>query len=199
MFSYEERIKAIHLLLQYDMSYAAVIRELGYPSRRALVDWYEEYIENGGLHKDFIKKSKFSDEERQKAVNYYLEHGKCVSRTVKALGYPSRPMLDKWISEMVPEQKRHCRSGGSSVKYTREQKEQAVISLCSRSKPAKEIAAEISVTREVLYNWKRQLLREGSEQPMPKKTKSLNDSNDIVYETQTTDLLVEKERLKKGW
>ena len=197
MFSYEERIKAIHLLLQYDMSYAAVIRGLGYPSRRALADWYGEYIENGDLHKDFIKKSKFSDKERQKAVNYYLEHGKCVSRTVKALGYPSRPMLDKWINEMLPAQKRHCRSGGSLVKYTRKQKEQAVISLCSRSKPAKEVAAEIGVTREVLYNWKRQLLSERREQPMPKKTKPLNNSNDIEYEAQTTDLLAEKERLKK--
>ena len=78
MFSYEERIKAINLLLQYDMSYAAVIRELGYPSRGALMNWYKEYIENGKLKKDFIKKTKFSDEERKKAVNYYIEHGKCV-------------------------------------------------------------------------------------------------------------------------
>jgi len=86
MFSYQERIKAVQLLLQYDMSYATVIREFGYPARRTLVNWYEEYIKNGGLHSDFIKKPKFSEEERQKAVNYYLEHGKCVSRTVKVLG-----------------------------------------------------------------------------------------------------------------
>lgn len=39
MFSYEERIKAVKLLLQYDKSYATVIRELGYPSRRALVNF----------------------------------------------------------------------------------------------------------------------------------------------------------------
>lgn len=32
MYSYEERIKAVQLLLQYDMSYATVVRELGYPS-----------------------------------------------------------------------------------------------------------------------------------------------------------------------
>ncbi len=47
MFSYDERIKAVQLLLQYDMSYATVIRELGYPSRRALRNWYEEYNQNG--------------------------------------------------------------------------------------------------------------------------------------------------------
>lgn len=197
MFPYEKRIKAVQLLLQYDMSYASVVRELGYPSRRALVDWYEEYIENGDLHRDFIKKPKFNEEERQKAVNYYLEHGKSVSRTVKALGYPSRPELDKWINEIAPEQKKHCRSGGSLVKYTREQKEQAVISLCSRSKPAKEVAIEIGVTREVLYNWKRQLLNEGRDQTMSKKDEVSSTSTNAKCEGLTTDLLAEKEHLTK--
>lgn len=36
MFSYEERIKAVKLLIKYDMSYSTVIRELGYPSKEAL-------------------------------------------------------------------------------------------------------------------------------------------------------------------
>ena len=67
MFTYQERIKAVQLLIQYDMSYATVIRELGYPSKGALINWYKEYIENGDLHKDFIRKSKYSEEERQKA------------------------------------------------------------------------------------------------------------------------------------
>jgi len=197
MFSYEERIKAVQLLLQYNKSYATVIRELGYPEKRTLVNWYEEYIENGDLHRDFIKKPNFSEEERQKAVNYYLEHGKCVSRTVKALGYPSRPVLNKWINEFAPEQKKHCRSGGSLVKYTREQKEQAVISLCSRNKSAREVANEIGVSREVLYNWKRQLLNEGREQTMKKKDKVSNTSANSKSECQITDLVAEKERLTK--
>ncbi|MGB7605442.1 MAG: transposase [Lutisporaceae bacterium] len=197
MFSYEERIKAVKLLLQYDKSYATVIRELGYPSKRALTNWYEEYIKNGDLHKDFIKKPKYSDEDRRKAVDYYLEHGRCVSRTVKALGYPSRPELDKWINELNPEKKHHCRSGGSLVKYTHEQKEQAVISLCSRSKPAKQVATEIGVTREVLYNWKRQLLSKGYDRPMPKKLKTLKNSGDTECEVKSTDLLAEKIRLEK--
>ncbi len=36
MFSYEERIKAVELLVQYDMSYATVVRELGYPQKPPL-------------------------------------------------------------------------------------------------------------------------------------------------------------------
>lgn len=95
MFSYEERIKAVKLLLQYDMSYSTVIREPGYPPKKSLRNWYNEYSQNEDLHQSFIKQPKFTEEEKQRAVNYYLEHGKCVSRTVKKLGYPSRPMLDK--------------------------------------------------------------------------------------------------------
>jgi transposase-like protein len=168
MFPYEERIKAVKLLLQYDMSYSTVIRELGYPSKETLWNWY---------------KPKFSEEEKQRAVNYYLEHGRSVSRTVKKLGYPSRPVLDKWILELATEKKRHCSSGGTIVKYTREQEEQAVISLCSRSKPAKEVAVEHGTTRETLNNWKRQILKEGRVHLMNKnKSDKLKDTCSIEEE-----------------
>lgn len=45
MFSYEKRIKAVKLLIQYNMSYTMVIGELGYPSRQALRRWHQEYKE----------------------------------------------------------------------------------------------------------------------------------------------------------
>jgi putative transposase len=183
MFSYKERIKAVKLLLQYDMSYSTVICELGYPSKEALWNWYNEYSQNGDLHQNYIKQPNYSEEEKQRAVNYYLEHGRSVSRTVKKLGYPSRPVLDKWILEIAPEKKRHCSSGGSIVKYTREQKEQAVISLCSRSKPAKEVAVDHGTKRETLYNWKRQILKEGRVHLMNKnKSDKLKDTCSIEEE-----------------
>lgn len=42
MFSHEERVKAIQLFLKYDYSYAATIRDLGYPSVGASREWYED-------------------------------------------------------------------------------------------------------------------------------------------------------------
>lgn len=194
MFTYEERIKAVKLLIQYDMSYATVIRELEYPSRRALRNWYEEYLQEGNLHQSYVKKTKFSEEEMEIAVNYYLEHGKSVSRTVKKLGYPSRPVLDKWILERAPDEKRHCRAGGSNVKYTREQKEKAVISLCSRNKPAKEVAKDHGVTRESVYNWKRQLLKEERVYSMG-KGKPGKQKEDCSIETEVKELRDVKENL----
>jgi len=198
MFSYDERIKAVKLLIQYDMSYSDVIHELGYPAKTSLHNWYEEYKKTNDLHTKFIRKYKYSLEEKQVAVNYYLEHGKSSSRTVKKLGYPSRPELDKWISEIAPDQKRYCNSGGTVIEYTREQKEQAVISLCSRSKPAKEIATEIGTTRENLYNWKRQLLEKDRVQIMTSNNKTPNKSeNTQSIESEVPELRTEKDNLVK--
>jgi putative transposase len=196
MFSCQERIKAVNLLIQYDNSYSTVIRELGYPSKEALWKWYKEYSQNGDLHQGFNKQSKFTDEEKQIAVDYYIEHGKCVSRTVKKLGYPSRPILDKWIKELAPDQKKHCRSGGAVVKYTHEKKEQAVISLCSRSKPAKQVAAEYGTTRENLYKWKRLLLKEGCVQTMKKPIKKTIQSQNVQFlEAEVSELHEKKDDL----
>ena len=83
MYSYEQRIKAVQLLIKYDMSYSTVIHELGYPDSGSLRGWYKEYKENGDLHKDRTKKSKYTLEQKRAAVDYYLEHGKCVNRTCK--------------------------------------------------------------------------------------------------------------------
>jgi transposase-like protein len=66
MFSYKERIKAVKLLLQYDMSYSTVIRELGYPSKETLWNWYNEYSQNGDLHQNYIKQPIYSEEEKQR-------------------------------------------------------------------------------------------------------------------------------------
>lgn len=191
MFSYEDRLRAVKLLLQYDMSYSTVRRELRYPSKESLRNWYYEYRKEGKLHQDFVKKTKYSEEEKQIAVDYYIEHGKCVSRTVKKLRYPSRPTLNKWILELNPEEKKYCRSGGYNIKYTQEQKEEAVISLCISDKPAKEVAAKYGTTRENLYNWKRQLLKDERVHSMDKKDYGKSKDTKTI-EAKVTELEKEK-------
>lgn len=46
MYTKEEKLKAINLFIQYNKKYAPVIRELGYPDRRSLRCWYNDYINN---------------------------------------------------------------------------------------------------------------------------------------------------------
>ena len=66
MYSYEERLKAVQLYIQYDKSYASVFRELGYPpSSHSIKLWYKEFEETGGLHKSYSSPSKYSDEQRK--------------------------------------------------------------------------------------------------------------------------------------
>ncbi|MCZ1546631.1 transposase, partial [Enterococcus faecium] len=83
MFSHKERVRAIQLFLKYDCSYAATIRELGYPSIGALRKWYKEYLESGELHQEHRKKSKYSEEQKRIAVNHYFEYGQCYARTIR--------------------------------------------------------------------------------------------------------------------
>lgn len=104
MYSYEERLRAVKLYIKYDHSLSAVIRELGYPSHQALLQWYREYITQGDLHAECVRhrrRCKFTMEQRKAAVAYYQEHGQNLARTVKKLGYPSRATLFNWLKEDI--------------------------------------------------------------------------------------------------
>lgn len=48
------------------------MRELGYPSRMALHNWYNEYKGSNNLHTNYNRKYKYSPEQKQVAVNYLL-------------------------------------------------------------------------------------------------------------------------------
>jgi transposase-like protein len=160
MHSYEERMKAVQLFIKYDLSVADTIRELGYPTRNTLIRWYNEYLEKGDLHEKFQKKPRFTQEEKRKAVDYYLEHGRCIRRTVRKLGYPSRTTLTQWIDELAPGERKIRITQGSMVKFSQEQKKEAVISLCTNEASAASLAEKRGIRRETLYKWKKQLLSE---------------------------------------
>jgi transposase InsO family protein/transposase-like protein len=179
MYSREKYRKAIELYLKYDKSVASVIHELGYPSSKTLPRWYKRYLkeQETGIVRH-TRRSKYSMEQKKAAVEYYFEHGRCVSRTLRALGYPSRQQLRLWRDELAPDT-RKSRVGG--VKYTREQKEEAVIALCTRGGSAREIAKDIGITRAALYNWKNSLLGKGVCITMPKsEDRSLPDNKEAL-------------------
>ena len=181
MYSYEERLKAVRLYIQYDKSYASVFRELGYPpSSHSIKLWYKEYEETGDLHKSYNSSSKYSDEQRKAAVQYYVEHGRSKSRTVKALGYPTRQQLTEWIKQDLPDEVRPCTKGQSLVHLSKEQKEQVAIELCTRDGSAQEIADKYDVSRYSVYNWAWNLLGKGNVSPMPKKKP---DTTAVTQET----------------
>ncbi len=174
MYSLEDRMKAVQLYFKYGGGSAAVRRELGYPSKRTLKLWVREYKTTGVLHEKYcgVRRPKYSKEQKQAAVDYYLEHGRNLRRSIDALGYPNRETLRQWLDEAIPDRQglRGRRSLGPKVELSCEQKEEAVLDLCSRDGPAKEVAATYGVSRTALYKWKNGLL---GKEPMLKRRKSV--------------------------
>lgn len=79
MYSYEDRMRAVQLYVKYGKRTAAVIRELGYPSRKNLPRWYRAYIEAGDLPKRSRPKSRYTAEQKRVAVDHYVDHGCCLA------------------------------------------------------------------------------------------------------------------------
>lgn len=158
MYSYKERIEAVKLFYTYDRSYSAVIRKLGYPDPASLRNWVIEYEKHGDLHQKAKKEHLFTEEKRQKAIEYYWEHGQNIRRTCSKLGYPSRTLLRNWLLEDCPEYKPRCRSNSSLLEWSKDHKEEAVIELETRACTAEKVAEKYGVSKSTLYKWRKELL-----------------------------------------
>ena len=161
MYSLKDKKKAVDLLIKYDFAYTQVMRELGYPnSRTTLNKWNKELKETGKLKVCYKRKSKYSEKEKIFAVNYYLEHGKNISRTIRIIRYPTRVLLARWIDELAFEDKKISRAGGVVVKFNQKEKEDAVLGLVTREETADIVADSHQVSRTSLYKWSKSLLTE---------------------------------------
>ena len=186
MYTYEQRLAAVKLYIKYGNRAAPVIRELGYPDRHMLVKWYKEYQETGELHKGLTRSPKYSEEEKRQALQHYLDHGRSITQTVKALGYPSQSTFKLWLNEALPDRKKRCRSGGAMVEFPQEKKRQAVVDLCARNGSAIQIARSHGVSRVTLYEWKKQLLDKEQCAVMSKKNEStFTSEEDLIKELET--------------
>ena len=159
MYSLDQKRRAVELYVRYDKSCAAVINELGYPSRARLRTWHAEYVEHGGVLPAHSH-GRYTEEQRRIAVSHYLTHGRCNARTRRALGYPGcYQVLADWVDELAPARRR------SSLPrpVTADGMADAVVSLVTRKGSAAEVAQAYGVTRDILYGWKYRLL--GKEVP----------------------------------
>ena len=79
MYTESQREKAIKLYIQYGLKAAPVIRELGYPDRHSLKNWYNSFmINNKKIIITHSRKPKYTEFQRKEAVDFYLNHGyKC--------------------------------------------------------------------------------------------------------------------------
>ena len=87
MYSYDDRLRAVELYIKLGKRVGATIRQLGYPTKNALKGWFREYERRRDLPRGYERpQPKYSQEQRQAAVRHYLEHGRCIAATIRALG-----------------------------------------------------------------------------------------------------------------
>ncbi len=99
MYSYADRLRAVELYIRLGKRLKATIRQLGYPAKNALRGWYREYMQHLDLRIQAVARApKFSEAQKQVALEHYRIHDRCMSSTMRALGYPGRGTLTGWVS-----------------------------------------------------------------------------------------------------
>ena len=191
MYSYEDRIRAVKLYIKLGKRIGATLRQLGYPTKNALKGWHREFEQRQDLPAASVRSwQKYSDEQKQAAVEHYLSHDRCMTGTIKALGYPCRDTFAAWIDELHPEMRIHVVGKVGGVQHSPEFKRTAILELCNRQISAQKIAQKLAVSRPTLYKWKNQLL--GREVPT-----SMKLHNDSQPDPERLDLEQQVEALQR--
>jgi putative transposase len=168
MYSYEDRIRAVELYIKLGKRVRPTIRQLGYPTKNALKGWYREYEQRLDVPVGYAgRKPKYSQGQKEAAVEHYLTHDRCIAATMRALGNPGRGTLTAWVREALPESRKAAIGSVGRRRYPASMQQAGVIGLCSRQESAQAVADKLGVCRPTLYNWKNQLL--GREAPASMK------------------------------
>ena len=175
-YSRKQRDRAVDLYIKYERCAADVIHELGYPSKGALLSWYADRLEEERTGVPSRRGERYSDEQKQAAVDHYLEYGRRLSRTMLMLGYPkSKELLMAWIDELALGQ-RKLRHGPVPEELKRE----TVVVVASERLKSREAAAELGVQGATVREWKRQMFAKSEEAPVtgPGKRRTVMESKD---------------------
>ena len=194
MYSYEDRLRAVRLYIKLGKRVGLTIRQLGYPTKNALKTWYREFEQRHELPAGYVRQPRYSQAHKQRAVEHYLEHGRCIAATIKSLGYPSRSLLSTWLQELHPQER--ARVVGRSQQLAPEAKQAAVIAFCMRSASAQAVADDVGVSRGSLYKWKSQLFGHEASAPMKRQQDAPASSDRAELEEQLEALRRDIRRLQ---
>lgn len=104
---------------------------------------------------------RYTREQRRIAVDHYIAHGRFLSRTVRALGYPSRKLLARWVDELEPGRRRARRAPAQEAVRRR-----AVVEYASGVGTSRRIGEALGVSAESVRNWKHAMLRSDGKECM---------------------------------
>ena len=166
MYSLEERLLAVKTYYEMGRNAKATVRRLGYPDETNITRWVKEYERDHGLHEHRVHYSKYTDSEKQAAIEYYYTHGQNGLQTVKDLGYPSRTLLTQWVEENPRDTRKDCKKRKTPVRCSEEQREQAVLESC-KGTTLKAIAETYGVTEAAIIQWREKYLGKVRKKRMP--------------------------------
>lgn len=203
MYTYIEKNKALELLIKYELQYTKVSVELGYPSKKALRNWYYEYLKYGWFKNEKATRVRFLDEDKSEIINYYLVNGKNKSKTVNHFGYPSRSTFNKWLNEYDKNLPKHCLTGKPVVKYNYKVKKEITKKIIINNISIYKASNELGITPMTLYNWRKKILSKTGETMNINKNIEVIDSKTLRkkytnLEKKYKDLQVEYDILLKA-
>ena len=190
------------------------MRPKGYPTKNALKGWHREYAQRLDLPAGCaVRAPKYTEAQKKAAIEHYLTHDRCISATMRALGYPGRGTLTAWVREAFPETRKAIVGKAGRLRYPETVKQAGVIGLCSRQESAQALAEKLGVCRPTLYNWKNQLLgpeapatmnRNNNSPPVPEREELERQLESLQHDIRQLQLehdLLKKanELLKKAW
>lgn len=197
MYSREKRLKAVLLYIKLGYAATATLRMLGYPEDcKTIRAWYRSYMQHGDAAFTDRQKGKYTEEQKQAAVDHYLEYGRRYRFTVRALGYPNSDLLRLWVHERVPEVRKTSGQRVTGRSCSEDEKRQAVVELCSRTGSAQEVAERVGASRLQLYQWRKELLEEGGPTVKPKRTKTGDEATKEALQQEIEDLEQRIHKLK---
>lgn len=172
-------MKAV-LLYEKCGSATKVIRDLGYPTRSMLYLWINEFKRKGKLHngRDADGSGHYSDEEKQEAIEYFKTHGWSIKGTIKALGYPKKSSMSRWILEDRKNAPPGFTEQKNLLEYAQEQIVEATIAYCIGDSPISTVAKTHGIGIERIRKCAVALLGKEYEQELPGKKKTAKTARD---------------------
>lgn len=184
MYSYEQRKKAVKLHIEKGLNYCQIMRQLGYPSsRNTLRKWCREFNALGNVPRAYPKQpEKYSPEQQQRAIEYYKQHGKNLRGTIRALGYPCRQLLEKWLTRAKCRRRKPTskRNTNAMLHLTQTHKEPAIQAVLHDAIPVIKVASTLGVSRTAIYRWIEQFMQKGDYQLLKKTEEMPEDKEQLL-------------------
>lgn len=187
---------ALDLLEKYDGQLTKTARELGI-NRYTLRSWRDKKKKNLPLLKKTRNKtSKWTNEEKEKIIEYYFSHGECITKACRKFGYPSFSTLMNWVKK-DSRWKRKYKICKKTTHLPDDLKQKAVIDLVIRDTSAKIVADKYDVNRVTLYEWQKEMTGESIMKKSDKTKEELETEIEQLKKEHAT-LELENKVLKKA-